>query len=152
MNVLMFLTLGYLGLGIYGYKQMKAGTKSDIVELSMVDASPEVWQYHNGKKLFKWTLIGAAIGFVGFFPLMGMPGALVMELAELIGWSPKESLGDNTWPLAIMMSIILPIIIPVCIFTSQKMMMAGYGSIKSIVVLTMVVSWLLVLMLWYRGQ
>lgn len=78
----------------------------------------------------KVILISIAIAVAGFIPLMGIPGAFMFMLAKpiislLYGPMSAESfeytLGDGTWPLMIMLSVIWPISIPVAYFISQKL-------------------------------
>jgi hypothetical protein len=57
-----------------------------------------------------WTLraliAGAAVAFVGLFPLMGIPGALVIEGGALVGLVPRP-VGDRAWPAAILLTLVL---------------------------------------------
>jgi len=77
----------------------------------------------------KVILISIAIAALGFLPLMGIPGALVFTLCEplvYLAYGPGEfdafqnALGPSMWGLAIMVSLVWPISIPIAYWFSQK--------------------------------
>ena len=57
-------------------------------------------------------MISAIIGIVCGFLLIGLPGALVLELVGLaydyFAISPLDLAGDSVWPIAIMISLLWP--------------------------------------------
>lgn len=67
----------------------------------------------------RWALVSAVLlALIGFFPLLGLPGALLYEkwgavfgALNLEGLLPPLA-GDRTWPIAIMVSIGWPWFIP----------------------------------------
>lgn len=79
--------------------------------------------------MLKVILISIAIAALGFLPLMGLPGALVFILCEplvYLIYGPGEfdafqrALGPSMWALAILLSLLWPISIPVSYWISQK--------------------------------
>jgi len=79
--------------------------------------------------LAKIIIISFLIAALGFFPLMGLPGVLILGLCKpvlYLIYGPMayeaftQSLGDKTWPLMMMLSILWPISIPVAYFLCQK--------------------------------
>lgn len=78
----------------------------------------------------KVIITSIIIAVLGFLPLMGMPGVLMLMLTKplvRILYGPMafesfgHSLGDGTWPLMIMLSVLWPISIPVAYILSQKL-------------------------------
>lgn len=121
--VLYFLLLGY---GVYQYR---LGEKPTETSLSLEDNFNEKEQnYVHGWRLIKWTLISAAIAIFGMIPLMGIPGGLFIEGLKLLGLFNGSEASASTWawPLAILMTLILPVGIPLSIAVYQ------YGEAKSI--------------------
>ncbi len=60
-------------------------------------------------------LISVGIGLLGGFILIGLPGALLLELLNLaypiFGLSPLVLTGDSVWPVSIMISLLWPVTI-----------------------------------------
>lgn len=58
-------------------------------------------------------IISVVIGILSGFLLIGLPGALVLELIALayaqLGMSPLDLHGDAVWPTAIMISLLWPV-------------------------------------------
>ncbi|MBK8955243.1 MAG: hypothetical protein IPM34_06775 [Saprospiraceae bacterium] len=53
-----------------------------------------------------WTLV---ITVLSIFPLMGLPGGLLIELLHLFGILPADKLaGEDLWPAALVVSFTLP--------------------------------------------
>lgn len=76
------------------------------------------------------VIISILIAVLGFIPLMGIPGALVFMLAKpfvFLSYGPmafeafNQSLGDSTWPLMLMLTILWPISIPLAYGLTQKL-------------------------------
>lgn len=58
-----------------------------------------------------WPL-GFTAGFMALgFVLLGLPGALVLELLARLGVKRMRDLGDNAWPSAILVSLGWPLAI-----------------------------------------
>ncbi len=77
----------------------------------------------------KIILISVAIAVLGFMPLMGLPGVLVILFSKPVIFllhgpmayeAFTQSIGDKTWPLMLMLSILWPISIPVAYMLCQK--------------------------------
>jgi len=71
--------------------------------------------------MLKVILIAAGIAILGCIPFMGLPGALATTVAKpttnliygTLAWEAWSSkLGDRAWPLAILVTLIWPIVIP----------------------------------------
>jgi hypothetical protein len=95
--------------------------------------------------MLKVILVTMGIAIIGFFPLLGIPGTLVM-LAGLppvnlvfgsLAWEAWNlRLGDRAWPLAIVLSILWPWLIPLAYLATQKIFPgAAFFSAKSLAVL-----------------
>ncbi|MES2964662.1 MAG: hypothetical protein V4760_12285 [Bdellovibrionota bacterium] len=67
-------------------------------------------------QVYKWWIGSAvALSALGFFPLMGLPGFLLMEGFDRIlrqFWSPTfaGAFGDSSWPIAIGFSVAMPLV------------------------------------------
>ncbi len=69
----------------------------------------------------KWAiLIALGIATLGFIPLMGIPGAIVLTIGEtfanLLRIELRCTSGDRAWPAAILATWIWPISIPLSFF------------------------------------
>lgn len=81
--------------------------------------------HYKAPRLFRLLIISATIGLFCGIVLIGIPGALVLEL---IGWaylylgmSPLEMTGDSVWPTAIIISILWPFGIPLISYLYYKL-------------------------------
>lgn len=81
--------------------------------------------------MIKIIFIAIAIAAFGFFPLLGLPGVLVMYAAKpttniifgSLAWEAwNRQLGDRIWPLAIMLSFIWPVFIPLAYYWRLKLL------------------------------
>ena len=79
----------------------------------------------------KITLISIAIAVLGFIPFMGLPGAFLLPLSKPVIYAlhgpmayeaSTQSLGDKTWPLMLMLSVLWPISIPIAYLLCQKLL------------------------------
>ena len=79
--------------------------------------------------MLKIVLIAAGIAVLGLFPLIGIPGACVLYIGSPVinlfygtlafeAW--MRTLGSGAWPLAIGLSLIWPITIPIAFFLSNR--------------------------------
>lgn len=61
-------------------------------------------------QLIKWGLVAALIALVGIVPLLGLPGAILVSAFEFLGLVSSEKLhGDKMWPIAIFLTIYIPL-------------------------------------------
>lgn len=68
-----------------------------------------------------WSIvIAVCIAVFGFIPLMGIPGAIVLSVSELLAKPFNIELlctkGDSAWPAAILATWIWPVFIPVSFY------------------------------------
>ncbi|MBX9666522.1 MAG: hypothetical protein K2X93_02840 [Candidatus Obscuribacterales bacterium] len=73
----------------------------------------------------RWSLaIALSVAILGFIPLMGLPGAVVLTLGEfsagLLGFHLLCLKGDRAWPAAILATWTWPIFIPIAYFLVFK--------------------------------
>lgn len=69
----------------------------------------------------KWSIIAAVcIAVLGFIPLMGLPGAAVLEVGQfvagLFGITLRSLKGDAAWPACIYATFFWPISIPIAYY------------------------------------
>ncbi len=78
--------------------------------MSKSSTEPQVSQ---PPRILKLVILSVIIGLVGGILLMGVPGALILELVALIyqqfGMSPMALAGDSVWPIAIVISMLWPV-------------------------------------------
>ncbi len=73
----------------------------------------------------RWSFaIALAIAILGFIPLMGLPGAVILSLGEssatILGFHLVCLKGDRAWPAAILATWIWPVFIPLSYFVVFK--------------------------------
>lgn len=114
MRPIYFLLLLYLLFPLIGYVQTRMCDEPATVE------DNQSWNcYHAGKKLIKWGLWAGAFALLGSFLLMGLPGALLAALYDLLGLAKGVTQGDKLWPAAIMISLLWPLGIPLGLLLQQ---------------------------------
>lgn len=75
--------------------------------------------------VFRLDFITLGIGLLGGFLLMGIPGALLLELltwaSSYLGMSPLNLPADSVWPFSIMISLLWPTpIISLSMYQNKK--------------------------------
>ncbi len=73
----------------------------------------------------KWSIIAAVcIAVLGFIPLMGIPGAIVLEIgqffASFFGVTLQALKGDKAWPAAIYATFFWPPSIPIAYYIAFR--------------------------------
>ncbi len=64
-----------------------------------------------------WALV---IALVSIIPLLGLPGGFVLELVQSFHLFPNHEItGDEVWPAAIILSLILPLAWPLSVFSAR---------------------------------
>ena len=84
---------------------------------------------HKPPKAIRLMIISAIIAAIGGILLIGIPGALILELTSLAydyyGMSPLIMTGDSVWPTAIMISLLWPLAITPLSFLYNKLQPHG---------------------------
>lgn len=66
-----------------------------------------------GLQLIKWGVLAAITAFLSLIPLMGLPGAVVIQLFKFVQLLPEFTLqGDAMWPTALLLSLYMPLAWP----------------------------------------
>ncbi len=71
--------------------------------------------------------LAGGIAFVSLFPLLGMPGAVLLSLSPLLGFSSSRLEGDRAWPAAIITSILWPFSLPAALGVKQYLLHSPYA-------------------------
>ncbi len=121
------LVIIYLFFPLLGFVQMRTCSAVELSTSALIkselnlnedavyDCAKESW------RLTKWSLLAIAFVLIGGFVLMGMPGLFFMAFYELIGILSNVTQGQQTWPAAIMGSLLWPLGIPIGILVQQQM-------------------------------
>lgn len=88
---------------------------------------------------------------VGLVPGMGLPGALMLSMADRLiinatGSTAMRAIGDTVWPLAIIVTVLLPLPLVPALGMVEKWRSAGVG-LRLFTVICIVAVWGLVLSL-----
>lgn len=80
------------------------------------------------------ALVSAAVLMVGGIALLGLPGAIYGTLADpvvtaLRGLPEPVLTGDRAWPMAILLTLVVPPVIPLTVFAQRRLRsgMAWWG-------------------------
>ncbi len=123
MRLYYILAAAYLLFVAIGFFQMRFLPSGGSVEISSAPApsgNKFVWDgKKEGKRLFKWSLLALLFAILGLFPLMGMPGLLVVGFYEITGILSGAMEGDRMWPAAIIGAMLWPLGIPIGILAQQ---------------------------------
>lgn len=66
-----------------------------------------------GLQLIKWGVLAALAAFLSLIPLMGLPGAMIIQLLKTVQLLPESVFeGDAMWPTAIILSLVMPLAWP----------------------------------------
>ncbi len=81
--------------------------------------------YNSPPSMIRLIVVTVVIAVIGGILLIGIPGALILELIALIytalSINPPELTGDSVWPIAIMISLLWPIwLTPLSLFLYRK--------------------------------
>lgn len=85
------------------------------------------------RPLWLSLIIAASLAFLGFFPLMGLPGGLLYEKWRFVFGRvglPKlfpELQGDRAWPAAILISIAWPWFLPLTFWIGARFGLRGWA-------------------------
>ena len=114
MKPVYFLLLLYLLFPLLGFLQTSLCAEPMEVEANYF------WNCHQaGEKLIKWGIWAGAFALFGGFFLMGLPGALLATLYELLGLTRDLTKGDRLWPAAVMIALLWPLGIPLGLLFQQ---------------------------------
>lgn len=73
-------------------------------------------------QLLKWSVLASLAAFLSIVPLLGLPGAMLINVFSLFELVPESKLsGDNMWPVAITLSLLMPLGWPVAIAIRNTM-------------------------------
>lgn len=83
----------------------------------------------------KWSIISAVcIAVLGFIPLMGLPGAVVLEIGQFFagffGITLRALKGDAAWPAAIYATFFWPVTIPLACYIAFRRMKDANKPVK----------------------
>ena len=78
---------------------------------------------------------------VGGIVLLGLPGAIYGSLADplvsaLLGRSEPLLSGDAAWPMAILLTIAVPPVIPLTVFVQRRLRPGMTGWVLAVVIMT----------------
>ncbi len=123
MKLYYIVTAAYLFFAAIGFVQIQMSGRNattGVTTTPPAEGSSLVWNNkEEGKRLFKWSLLALLIAVAGLFPLMGMPGLLVVGFYEITGILRGKIKGDSMWPAAIINTLLWPLGIPIGILLQQ---------------------------------
>lgn len=78
------------------------------------------------KEFLTWLAIAGGIIVVSFV-LLGMPGALLLEIPPLLKLAKPIS-GDSAWPAALLLSMLWPLLLPAGVLVKHALIRNGHSS------------------------
>jgi hypothetical protein len=106
------LCICYLLLIVLTYLQVKSEASKSLEIPKPGLSLKEIFRAGSDQpnlQLLKWSLIAALVALLSIVPLLGLPGAALISVFEFFNLVPSHKLqGDKMWPIAIIISVIVP--------------------------------------------
>lgn len=101
-------------------------------------------------QLIKWSVYAAIAAFISIVPLLGLPGGALLSLFGLFKLIPEhEMMGDKMWPIAILVSILIPLAWPMALLLRNSLF--HYWQIRNRnIVRIVILAWFILILLYSR--
>lgn len=148
-----FIFVAYLLFPVFGFLQFKSENAQIIEEQRIRFRIRDMLRSKSDQesmRLIKWGIWACIAAFLSIVPLLGLPGGVLISVYQFVHLLPERKLsGDMMWPMAILMSIVIPLAWPLALFVKIAMKRFWNLTFKYTIEFVILI-WLLLPILWIR--
>jgi hypothetical protein len=143
----------YIFFPILGYLQFKKENlsfpESQRIRLSFKELRKATFD-QTALQMIKWSVYAAIAAFISLIPLLGLPGGALLSVFGFFNLIPEQKMtGDKMWPIAILVSILIPLAWPVALLVRNSLI--HYWNIHNrYIVMIVILAWFIIILFYSR--